>query len=183
MQFDLGQNRPGMGVGEGFTQPAPDLVYLLFLFSQCYTYIKRNPSFTIEMIWLKTFLILCSSSKSVIFFSFLFLHLIYLSFYTWSIYHYFFYLYSFVILFLVFLFIFLGKKILFFILYTWNICHSTFNLFVLFFLLLSSFFYNFFSLHFIFEKLLYKTKSKWYFTVVIVTLSYFSTTLKINLRY
>jgi len=40
-----------------------------------------------------------------------------------------------------------------------------------------------FSLHFFFEKLLYKTKNKWYFTVAITTSSHFSTTLKINLRY
>jgi hypothetical protein len=57
-----------------------------------------------------------------------------------------------------------------------------YNKLILFIQFLSSFFYNFFPYIF-FKKILYKTKNKWCFIIVIGTLSYFSTALKINLKF
>jgi hypothetical protein len=89
---------------------------------------------------------------------------------------------SFYILYFVFLSLFFvyGKNIPF-IPHTWNIYHFTFDLFIPSFFAFILFFCNFFYLYFL-KKLLYKTKSKWCFAVVIATLFYFFIILKINLK-
>jgi len=72
------------------------------------------------------------------------------------------------------------------IFYIWNIYNYTPCLFTPLFFFFSLFFSNLFiylfSLHFCFEKLLYKDKNKMVFTITIATLSRFLTMLKINLK-